>query len=81
MVDLKVGRYYLIRSRYAKEIGKERTVAKFIGMAEGMIGWETSFTNWYHDYGGRGKLGYCMWDSDAEVIREVPEDEVFLWQI
>jgi hypothetical protein len=79
MVDLKVGRYYLICSRYAKERGKERIVVKYLGENRE---WESqSIRIFGHTCNGKGRKGYCMFDSNAEVIKEVSEDEVFLWQI
>lgn len=80
--ELKVGHFYQIKSRYGKEKhGKERIIAKYLG---GMCRdeWETVDLKMFeHSCYGDGKFGYCMYESNVNVYREIPEKDIWLWQI
>ena len=90
MVNLKVGNWYLISSdlQRIKYIG--RTIpARYLG--KDSTGWYSleflKSTSYEHkgesSDGIAGRKGYCMYinKNDIKIIRELSNDEVFLWQI
>jgi len=78
-MKLKIGHYYLIESRFAKDKGKERIIAKYLGEDSH---WESqSIELFRHSCYGKGKLGYCMFDSRALVIKEIPKEEIWVYDV
>lgn len=80
--ELKVGHFYQIKSRYGLEKhGKERIIAKYLG---GIVGdeWEVvGLKMWGHTCDGHGREGYCMYERINEIYCEIPEKDIWLWQI